>query len=108
MKDESTLFIFLTWVTSITTVSHIIYGTLIFSSILFISTSDAVQIVARFVASTVVCRVILVFEITGMQQRVGTMMQHPAGNAPSENGAGLKGGCMVEVRALDGRQETQP
>lgn len=101
VKDKSSLFIFCTWVTSIATVSHIIYGTLIFSSILFVSTSDAMQIVARFVASTVICRVILVFEITGMRHRIGALTDNSGGHTCPEC---LKGGCKVDVRGLDGRR----
>jgi hypothetical protein len=56
--------------TSVATVLHIIYGTLICSesSILFIKISDAVQIVVRFVASAVICWVIPVLEISGMHR----------------------------------------
>lgn len=68
-KERSNLFIITNWASSIFTVLHIIYGTLIFSSLLFISTADAVKVVARFLASTVACRITLVFEISGMQKR---------------------------------------
>ena len=42
---------------------NLIFGTLIFSSILFISTLDAVCVVARYLASALVCRGILLVEM---------------------------------------------
>lgn len=108
VKDRTAWFVFCTWITSIGTVAHIIYGTLIFSSILFVSTSDAVKIVARFVASTVVCRVILVFEITGMQQRVEPVTGHPGVYLGSGSGAGPKEFGLVEVAEVDNVQTPRP
>ncbi|KAK0736677.1 hypothetical protein B0T21DRAFT_367345 [Apiosordaria backusii] len=98
VKKESELSVFCTWVTSIATVSHIIYGTLIFSSILFVSTSDAIQIVARFVTSTVICRVILVFEIAGMQQSIEIVTDF--GNSEEDSEMNVKMGGTVEVKAV--------
>ncbi|ETI27369.1 hypothetical protein G647_09559 [Cladophialophora carrionii CBS 160.54] len=68
IKDETYLYIFLSWFTSMGTVLHIVYGTLVFSSILFISTSDAVTVVARYLASTLVCRAIVMYELSGLRQ----------------------------------------
>ncbi|KAG7294411.1 hypothetical protein NEMBOFW57_004482 [Staphylotrichum longicolle] len=108
VKDRTAWFIFCTWITSIGTVAHIIYGTLIFSSILFVSTSDAVKIVARFVASTVVCRVILVFEITGMQQRVEPVTGHPGVYLGSGSGTGPKELGVFEAAEVDNVQTHRP
>ncbi|EXJ57967.1 hypothetical protein A1O7_05390 [Cladophialophora yegresii CBS 114405] len=68
IRDETYLYIFLSWFTSMGTVLHIVYGTLAFSSILFISTSDAVTVVARYLASTLVCRAIVMYELSGLRQ----------------------------------------
>jgi hypothetical protein len=45
-------------------------GTLTFSSLLFIDTTTAVKIFARIFANTVLCRTILMYELTGMRQTV--------------------------------------
>jgi hypothetical protein len=68
IKDETYGYIFLAWFTSVCTVLHIIYGTLLFSSILFIETPDAVIVVIRYLSSTLVCRAIVMFELSGLRQ----------------------------------------
>lgn len=66
-KHESPLFTFLSWCVSTGTVLHIVYGTLVFSSILFISTQDSVTVVARYFGSALICRIVLVYELSGMR-----------------------------------------
>jgi hypothetical protein len=51
-------------------VAHIIYGTVVFASILFICAQDAVSVVSRYLASALVCRVIVMIEISGMREVV--------------------------------------
>lgn len=46
------------------------FGTLVFSSILFISTQDAAFDVPRFVLSAVICREVLMLELSGMRECV--------------------------------------
>jgi hypothetical protein len=65
-KQEAYSFIFCSWCTSTGAVLHIMYGTLVFSSILFISAQDAMQVAARYLSSTLMCRIILKMEIRGM------------------------------------------
>jgi hypothetical protein len=60
------------------------YGTLVFSSILFISAQDAVKVAARYLASTLVCRVILMFEIMGMRTVIVNQAEMVVLEAPSE------------------------
>ncbi|KAK3671216.1 hypothetical protein LTR78_008851 [Recurvomyces mirabilis] len=67
-QAETMWFIMLSWVLSTGTVLHIVLGTLVFSSLLPISTSDAVQVAARYVASAVVCRAVLQYELACMRQ----------------------------------------
>jgi hypothetical protein len=66
-KRESYAFAFVSWCTSTGTILHLIYGTLTFSSILFISTKDALGVLGRYLISTIVCKVLLNFEIGGMR-----------------------------------------
>ncbi|KAE8163744.1 hypothetical protein BDV40DRAFT_299090 [Aspergillus tamarii] len=67
-KPQSYAFTCISWCTSTGTILHLIYGTLTFSSIVFISVQDALGVVARYLASTIICRVILMFEIHGMRR----------------------------------------
>lgn len=66
-RKESRLFIFISWFTSTGTVLHIIFGTVVFSSMLFISTQDALIVVGRYLASALICRIVLMFEVSGMR-----------------------------------------
>lgn len=70
LLEESPYCIFVSWLTSSGTVVHIIFGTLVFSSILFITTLDAVTVVFQFLGSTIVCRAGLMFELNGIRKRV--------------------------------------
>lgn len=65
-RPEGWAFYCLSWATATGTVLHIIFGTLVFSSILFIATADAVTVAARYLASAVLCRIILNYELDGI------------------------------------------
>ncbi|KAH8890663.1 hypothetical protein GQ53DRAFT_867037 [Thozetella sp. PMI_491] len=67
-RRETYFFTFMSWFASTTNVLHIIFGTVVFSSLLFIGCADAVTISLRCLASAMVCRVILMFEISGMRR----------------------------------------
>ncbi|KAI9764471.1 MAG: hypothetical protein M1840_008397 [Geoglossum simile] len=60
---ETYLFILVSFFTSILTICHIIYGTLAFSSMLFVSVRDSIAIIGRYMASAMCCRVILMYEL---------------------------------------------
>ena len=70
LRVESNWFLFISWFTSTGIVLHIILGTLVLGSTLFISALDADQVVAQFLASTLVCRAILTYELRGMRRVV--------------------------------------
>ena len=74
-KPEGWIFYILSWLTSTGTVLHIIFGTLIFSSILFIATADAVGVVAQYLASAVVSRIILNYELDGISYGTETALE---------------------------------
>lgn len=70
IRQETYRFIFLSWCTSIGVILHIVAGTVVFSSILFISTQDALGVLGRYLASTIICRAISMFEINSLKARV--------------------------------------
>lgn len=70
IREESYGYILLSWCTSIVVVVHLIFGTIVFSSMLFISTQDALAVVARYLVSTIICRAIAAFELDGLQRSV--------------------------------------
>ncbi|KAI0411495.1 hypothetical protein F5X98DRAFT_357095 [Xylaria grammica] len=56
------------WMLNFGIVVHIFLGTLTLSGLLFISAADAISIVARFVASTVVSQLIFTYELSGIKK----------------------------------------
>jgi hypothetical protein len=63
-KDESYVFLAMAWFTCILSICHVISGTLVFSSMLFISVRDSVTVIARYMASALLCRVILMYKLS--------------------------------------------
>ncbi|KAF3223142.1 hypothetical protein TWF106_002919 [Orbilia oligospora] len=49
-------------------VLYLVFGTLIFSSLLFIGLSEAFQLIMRLIASAAICRILVQFEVGGMIQ----------------------------------------
>lgn len=66
-------FYLFSWLTSTLTIAHIVYGTLIFSSSLFIGTEDAVIVFGRQFGSVILCRIILMIEIRGISDNTEVM-----------------------------------
>lgn len=67
---ERKLFLALSWITSTITTFHVIFGTLAFSSMQFISVRDAFGVIGRYTASVTVCRVVMMYELSGMRSSV--------------------------------------
>ncbi|KAH8162562.1 hypothetical protein CIB48_g5688 [Xylaria polymorpha] len=57
-----------TWLLNFAIVAHIIFGTLTLSGLLFISAADAIGVVARFFASTLVSKWIFAYELSGIEK----------------------------------------
>ena len=102
-KDESYSFVFASWFASLATVVHLLFGTVAFSSLAFIGEfcpsnaffcdqknsqlmlihglgfSDSFKIISRMIASAVVCRAVLMFELAGMRNAmVSPIKEQPA------------------------------
>ena len=52
------------------TACPVVFGALIFSSALFLAVSDALLIVARLMASTIMCRIVLTFELLVLRESI--------------------------------------
>ncbi|KAF1810847.1 hypothetical protein P152DRAFT_460138 [Eremomyces bilateralis CBS 781.70] len=70
IRRESLLFLAIYWFTTLLTVCHIVYGTILFSSMLFISVEDAISVIARLMGSVIVCRIVLSYELVNLQSIV--------------------------------------
>ncbi|KAH7025841.1 uncharacterized protein B0I36DRAFT_386229 [Microdochium trichocladiopsis] len=69
-RKHGYLYLFLGYAISVSAAAHVLYGTLILSSLVFISLADAVGIVWRFGANTIICRVLLGYEMMAMREAV--------------------------------------
>ncbi|KAI0420353.1 hypothetical protein F5X98DRAFT_371766 [Xylaria grammica] len=69
-RDESPTFVALSWLSSTAIITQILYGTVVFSSILFLGTAVVGRIIPRYWLSAVLCRAVLMFEIAGIRSTV--------------------------------------
>ncbi|KAK6337194.1 hypothetical protein TWF718_009976 [Orbilia javanica] len=60
--------VLLQYVGAFLSVLYLVFGTLIFSSLLFIGLAEAVQLIMRLIASAAICRILVQFEVGGMIQ----------------------------------------
>ncbi|KAK2592978.1 hypothetical protein QQS21_009306 [Conoideocrella luteorostrata] len=79
-RNDSILFHMLSWVLTVGSVGHVVFGTLVLSSLLFFSVLDSLLIVVRFAASAIVCRGLVRVELSGM----GEMMLNRESDAGRE------------------------
>jgi hypothetical protein len=68
LVQETRLYIFISWATSLLSACHVIFGTLTFSSMLFISVKDSLTVISRFMASVLLCRIILMYELSTLRE----------------------------------------
>ncbi|KAH9203793.1 hypothetical protein DL95DRAFT_320704, partial [Leptodontidium sp. 2 PMI_412] len=64
------LFLAIYWFTTALTVCHIVYNTILFSSVLFISVNNAVVVIIRLMGSVMMCRVVLTYELANLRRAV--------------------------------------
>ena len=76
---ESHIFIMLTWTLSILIISHVVFGTIVFSSLIFIGPEDALKVVIRYMASVMLCRMVLMYELAGLRDGFALASQQDVG-----------------------------
>lgn len=64
---RSSVLEFLNWLLYVGIAVYTVFGSVLLASLIFISVADAVTILSRYMASAVVCRMVLVFELSRMQ-----------------------------------------
>ncbi len=92
---ETRRFLALSWLTSTSTTFHVIFGTLAFSSMQFISVRDAFGVIGRYTASVTVCRVVLMYELSGLRTAVESVSVVPHPDDGQDPVDGLKAGPRV-------------
>lgn len=98
LRDETYSFLFLNWLMSTGAIMHMILGTVVFSSTLFISTGDAVMVAFRYILSTVACCLVVTFELCGLREVTDVEMPMPVWpglDAPSNDDIQAKKGMMI-------------
>ncbi|PSN61688.1 hypothetical protein BS50DRAFT_592636 [Corynespora cassiicola Philippines] len=69
-REETMWGLFLVNFATLLALAHVVWGTVILGSTTLVGPSDATMILGRFMASTVICRAILMFEMAGLRQVV--------------------------------------
>ncbi|KAK4042868.1 hypothetical protein C8A01DRAFT_44087 [Parachaetomium inaequale] len=92
---ETKKFLALSWLTSTSTTFHVIFGTLAFSSMQFISVRDAFGVIGRYTASVTICRVVLMYELSGLRTAVDSISGVPTPDDGQDPVDGLKSGPRV-------------
>ncbi|KAI1816652.1 hypothetical protein GGS20DRAFT_201955 [Poronia punctata] len=65
---EGKTYVVWSWFSSTATVIHIIFGSLLLSSLLFIGPRDSLIVIFRYIISVLACRVVVMFELAGMRE----------------------------------------
>lgn len=87
---ETRLFLALSWITSTSTTFHVIFRTLAFSSMQFISVKDAFGVIGRYTASITVCRVVVMYELSGLRSATDSVNEGPFEEDSLDPSAGIK------------------
>ncbi|KAI6777611.1 uncharacterized protein J7T54_003819 [Emericellopsis cladophorae] len=94
IRPPSMVSVLLTWFTAMAAVLHLIFGTVIFSSVLLVSVVDAVPIALRLLASAIFSRIVMEYMISMWLRDVDLLYQPPV-----ESGDGVR---------IDTAEETAP
>jgi hypothetical protein len=79
-KDETLLHRAIQLFVSLGITIHLVFGTAILSSVYLIAVSDAVVIIGRLGASTLICRILLMFELSGIRQSLREIYTEGSGS----------------------------
>lgn len=67
---------------------HLLFGTTVFSSLMFIGVLDALQVIARYIASGLICRLIVSWELAAMRA-ARKKLEDPAGESRAQDSSKL-------------------
>lgn len=90
-QQASLIEVLVFWFTRVIAACNLIFGTLLFSSLLFISTRDALIIVLRFMASAIACRVVVRYELCTLRAtensftELASLNHRPSSNSRQES-----------------------
>ncbi|CAM1501969.1 Fc.00g039530.m01.CDS01 [Cosmosporella sp. VM-42] len=103
---ERKIFLVAAWLLSTIMILHIVSGTLVYASLTFIGTQDAIGVVSRYIGSVAVCRVLLMYELAGLRESCQSIDGTPDGRENSESQKGSSQTSLDQVTQL--HQEGTP
>ncbi|KAL4968357.1 uncharacterized protein BDV14DRAFT_167825 [Aspergillus stella-maris] len=77
------------WIATLFGFVHVIFGILIYSSLLFTMTTDAAVILLRYFASALACRFVLIFELAGVKWARGGGVKNNCDGRTVSGGAAM-------------------
>lgn len=92
--DETYLSVIFSYFTSLVGTCHVIYGTMLFSSLVFISAKDSLTVMSRYMASSMVSRIVLMYELHRMR---GFINERTGGDAAELTHVTGQGGPITRV-----------
>ncbi|KAH8726484.1 hypothetical protein GQ44DRAFT_825814 [Phaeosphaeriaceae sp. PMI808] len=90
------------WGFTVSVGGYIVFGTVTFSSLVFITVSDAVAVIGRYLASLLVCRLVLMYELSILRDNY---RQEQVQHKPISERAGFK--LPVSSRCADKSDQTK-
>lgn len=100
--DERMFYVAWAWLLSTSTVMHITFGSLLLSGLLFIGPRDALGVIGRYMASVLVCRAVLMFELAGLRARYDDDIHD--GDGDGDGAHDDRGGNGSEASRSSGRE----
>jgi len=79
------------------TVFHLIFGTLLFASTTFIGARDALVVLAKYIGSAAICRIVLMYELAGLRESFSKVNGEKVDREATEHGSsdGASGKVMM-------------
>lgn len=75
--EETVFSVVISWWVSVYIACHLIFGTLTFSSLIFITVRDAVSVIGRYMLSILLCRAILMCELVVLRDKYREKREPP-------------------------------
>jgi hypothetical protein len=81
-KAENVWYLFFSFCANAGTAVHMVFGIATLGSVQLVGAADAGAIIARFLASALVCRCVLMFELAGLRERLEVIVEEEREGSP--------------------------
>ncbi|KAM3071441.1 hypothetical protein ACMFMF_007912 [Clarireedia jacksonii] len=101
--SRTLFYILLAWFTTVLAACNLLFGTILFSSLLFVNPTDGIFIALRYMASVVFCKLIMTYELAVLRYAIRYEVQEEEKRRDGEGGFGAGSGEMDwEMAGLKG------